>query len=52
MAPSFADAHFNLAVCLQKIGREEETSRHWKAFLKLDPNSQWAEVARRQLAMR
>ena len=51
IAPSFADAHFNLAACLERIGHKKEADRHWAAYLKLDPDSQWAEAARRQLAL-
>ena len=52
IAPSFADAHFNLAASLEKAGHIKEASRYWRAYLKLDSNSQWAGVARRRLAAR
>jgi tetratricopeptide (TPR) repeat protein len=50
--PSFADAHFNLAMTLQELGREDEARQHWEAYLKLDPESKWAEIARRHLRTR
>jgi tetratricopeptide (TPR) repeat protein len=48
--PNYADAHFNLALCFEKIGQEREAGRHWVAYLKLDPSSQWAEIAKRRLS--
>ena len=48
--PNYADAHFNLALCFEKLERRREAKRHWLAYLKLDPYSQWANVARRHLA--
>lgn len=50
--PSFADAHFNLAMTLQELGELEEARAHWEAYLKLDPESKWAEIARRHLRSR
>jgi tetratricopeptide (TPR) repeat protein len=50
--PSFADAHFNLAMTLQELGRADEAKAHWEAYVKLDPESQWAEIARRHLRSR
>jgi tetratricopeptide (TPR) repeat protein len=50
--PSFADAHFNLAMTLQELKREDEARAHWEAYLKLDPESKWAEIARRHLRTR
>jgi tetratricopeptide (TPR) repeat protein len=50
--PSFADAHFNLAMTLQELGHLEEARQHWEAYLKLDPESKWAEIARRHLRSR
>ncbi|MET0385376.1 MAG: tetratricopeptide repeat protein [Polyangiales bacterium] len=47
--PAFADAHFNLAMALQELGRTEEARPHWETYLKLDHDSQWAEIARRHL---
>jgi tetratricopeptide (TPR) repeat protein len=47
--PSFADAHFNLAMALSDLGRHAEARAHWEQYLKLDPESQWAEIARRHL---
>ena len=50
--PSFADAHFNLAMTLQELGQVDEARQHWEAYLKLDPESKWAEIARRHLRSR
>src|SRR5439155_13643662 len=47
---TYADAHFNLALCYEKLGQKPEADRHWSAYLKLDPFSQWAEVAKRHLS--
>lgn len=47
--PAFSDAHFNLAMVLSEMGREGEARAHWEAYLELDPESPWAEVARRHL---
>ena len=45
----YADAHYNLALAYQNRGRALEALRHWRIYLKLDPASQWAEIARREL---
>jgi tetratricopeptide (TPR) repeat protein len=47
--PAFADAHFNLAMALQELGKTDLARPHWEAYVKLDPDSQWAEIARRHL---
>ena len=47
--PAYADAHYNLALLFQGSGQVMEAVRHWKAYLKLDPNSSWAAIARREL---
>ena len=45
----YADAHYNLALLNQNHGRVLDAVRHWRTYLKLDPASQWAEIARREL---
>ena len=52
ISPTFADAHFNLASCLEKICRRQEARLHWNAYLRLDPNNQWAEIARSKVGSR
>jgi tetratricopeptide (TPR) repeat protein len=47
---TYADAHFNLALCYEKLGKKQDAASHWNTYLKLDPNSQWSEIARRHLA--
>ena len=47
--PGYADAHYNLALLFQGSGQVMEAVRHWKTYLKLDPNSSWASIARREL---
>lgn len=47
--PTCAEAHFRLALCLEELGRRLDAARHWLAFLRLDPQSDWAEIARNHL---
>jgi DNA-binding transcriptional MerR regulator len=46
----YADAHYNVALLYQSIGQPLKAVRHWKLYLKLDGNSPWAAIARRELA--
>lgn len=47
---NYADAHYNVALLLQSSGQPLKAVRHWKIYLKLDPNSSWTAIARRELA--
>jgi tetratricopeptide (TPR) repeat protein len=47
--PDYADAIFNLAGVLQRLGRYSEAAGHWRRYLTLDNDSQWAGRARRAL---
>ena len=47
--PTYADAHYNIALLYQAGGQILRAVRHWKAYLKLDPMSPWASIARREL---
>ena len=47
--PGFADAHFNLAMALEELGRRTEARPHWARYLELDPDGSWSEIARRYL---
>ena len=47
--PSYADAHFNLALVSERNGDPLKAVRHWRAYLRLDRTSSWAEMARKQL---
>ncbi len=48
--PGFADAHFNLAMALEELGRREEARAHWESYLTLNPEGTWADIARRHLS--
>jgi tetratricopeptide (TPR) repeat protein len=50
-APDYADGHFNLALCLEGAGQRPDACEHWFAYLKLDPGSPSAQVARRHLSV-
>lgn len=52
LVPHYADAHYNLAEALAAAGDGEGARRHWQAYLTYDPNSRWAERARRRLRVR
>jgi tetratricopeptide (TPR) repeat protein len=47
---NYADAHYNVALLYQSTGQPLKAMGHWKLYLKLDPNSSWAVIARRELA--
>ena len=44
--PSYADAHFYLAVTLEKTGHSLEAKPHWKAYQDLAPRGEWIGLAR------
>ena len=46
---NFADVHFHLARLLDDMGRTEDATSHWEAFLALAPKSPWAEEARQRM---
>lgn len=50
IAPNYADAHYNLALLYQGSQQPMKAVRHWTTYLKLDGTSQWAAIARRELA--
>jgi tetratricopeptide (TPR) repeat protein len=47
--PGYADAHYNLAESLASAGDLEQASQHWRAYLRLDPHSPWADEVRLRL---
>jgi tetratricopeptide (TPR) repeat protein len=46
---NYADAHYNIALLYQSVNQPLKAVRHWKAYLKLDPGSSWAAIAKREL---
>ena len=48
--PDYADAHWHVAGILRDMGRQRESARHLRTFLRLAPESPWAESARERLA--
>ncbi len=48
--PNYADAHYNIALIYQGMHDALNAVRHWRAYLKLDSGSNWAQIARRELA--
>jgi tetratricopeptide (TPR) repeat protein len=49
MQPEYADAHFNLALLLEKMGQGDDARLHWLIYLKLDPSSEWSQLASQHL---
>jgi tetratricopeptide (TPR) repeat protein len=50
IAPNYADAHYNLALLYQGANQSMKAVHHWTRYLKLDPASNWSNIARRELA--
>ena len=47
--PDYADVHYQMARTLGELGRDNEADEHWREFLRLSPDSPWAEEARQCL---
>lgn len=47
----YPDVHYHLARALDDLDRAADAEGHWKAFLKLSPESPWADIARRRLSI-
>lgn len=50
--PGFSDAHFHLAAAYDRVGRGADAVPHWEAYLEIDPDGEWAAVARSRLSTR
>lgn len=46
----YADVHLHLARTLDTLGRREEAQPHWRTFLRLSPESPWADEAAERLS--
>ena len=49
LAPTYADAHYNLALAYEKIREPRKALRHWKAYVRLDSSGPWSLHARNQV---
>ena len=47
--PRLAEAHFNRALILQRMGIVEQARKSWESYLALDPSSEWSLEARTRL---
>ena len=43
---AYADAHFYLAVTLEKVGRSNDAKVHWRIYQQLAPNGEWVDLAK------
>jgi tetratricopeptide (TPR) repeat protein len=46
---TFADAHFNVAMTLFRLGHYERARHHLQHYLSIEPTGPWADIARRRL---
>jgi tetratricopeptide (TPR) repeat protein len=49
LAPTYADAHYNLALAYEKARQPRKALRHWQTYSKLDTVGPWAIHARNQI---
>jgi len=49
LAPTYADAHYNLALAYEKIRQPRKALQHWQAYVKLDSTGPWSIHARNQI---
>jgi tetratricopeptide (TPR) repeat protein len=49
LAPTYADAHYNLALAYEKIREPRKALKHWQAYVKLDTAGPWSVHARNQI---
>src|SRR5207302_1869341 len=49
LAPTYADAHYNLALAYEKMKEPRKALKHWRAYVRLDTAGPWAIHARNQM---
>ena len=49
LAPTYADAHYNLALAYEKMKQPRKALPHWRAYVKLDTTGPWATHAKNQI---
>jgi tetratricopeptide (TPR) repeat protein len=49
LAPTYADAHYNLALAYEKIREPRKALQHWRAYVKLDTTGPWTVHAKHQI---
>ena len=49
LAPTYADAHYNLALAFEKIREPRKALKHWQAYVRLDSAGPWSVHARSQI---
>src|SRR6202035_4478360 len=49
LAPTYADARYNLALAYEKIKEPRKALKHWRSYVKLDTTGPWAVHARNQI---
>jgi tetratricopeptide (TPR) repeat protein len=49
LAPTYADAHYNLALAYEKMREPRKALRHWQSYVKLDSTGPWSTHARTQI---
>jgi tetratricopeptide (TPR) repeat protein len=49
LAPTYADAHYNLALAYEKSRQPRKALHHWEAYARLDTMGPWAVHARNQI---
>ncbi len=49
LAPTYADAHYNLALAYEKSREPRKALTHWRAYVRLDTSGPWATHARNQI---
>ena len=49
LAPTYGDAHYNLALAYEKVREPRKALKHWRAYVKLDTSGPWAVHARNQI---
>ena len=48
-APTLAEAHFNRALALERLGRTADARQQWQRYLEIDADSGWADEVRVRL---
>jgi tetratricopeptide (TPR) repeat protein len=49
LSPTYADAHYNLALAYEKLGKNSNALPHWQKYVKPDGSSPWGAHAQKSI---